>query len=73
MINYLRTLSARLVTRYRIGPKILQMRAWGWLCGQAETVDEKIACMEKVLEIDPKCEWAIEALRFFRWQQTRAN
>ena len=44
----IRTLIAHLVTCHHIGPKTLevQVQAWAWLCKQAETVDEKIECME---------------------------
>ena len=69
MICHLRALSARLITRWRIGPPILQVRAWAWLCANTEDLHEKRRCLEAILDLDPDLEWACEALLRVRHRQ----
>ena len=62
MINHLRTLSARLITRWLRRPRALVVRAWFWLTGHADRLDEKRWCLKTVLWLDPNCEVARTAL-----------
>jgi len=36
MINYLRTVSARFITRWLPGRRALVVRAWTWLCANTD-------------------------------------
>ena len=63
MIDRLRTLSARFVTRYLPGPRVLLVRAWAWLCASTGDPAEKCQCLEAILALDPDLEWARLALR----------
>ena len=62
MINHLRTLSARLITRYLPGPRVLIVRAWAWLAADTDDLAEKERCLEAILELEPDAEWAQIAL-----------
>jgi hypothetical protein len=73
MIDRLRTLSAHLITRHRIGPRILQVRAWAWLAAGTDGLAEKERCLRAILALDPDLEWAQMALRDIRYRRARAN
>ncbi len=71
MLNAFRTLTALLFTRLRLGPRILQVRAWAWLCGRTDDPVEKARCLEAILDLDPEIEWAKMALRLVRSRTVR--
>ena len=76
MLNHLRTLSARLITRHRLGPRTrpgVQVRAWAWLVAEAGSLVEKERCLEAILALEPGLEWAQMALRDIRYWRERAN
>ena len=62
MADRLRTLSARLITRYLRWPRALVVRAWFWLAVQNEDLHEKRRCMEAILKLEPGNQWAGEAM-----------
>jgi len=57
-ISRLRTASANLVTRYRLGPVALQVRARAWLAAQTDDLADKKRCLEAIVALDPTLEWA---------------
>ena len=63
MTQHLRTLSARLITRWLRRPRALVVRAWFWLAAQTDDLDEKRRCLEAILELAPDNEPAGAALR----------
>jgi hypothetical protein len=67
VINRLRTVSAHLVTRYRLGPVALQIRAWAWLAAEADDLPEQMRCLEAIVALDPSLDWAQAALT--RWRR----
>jgi hypothetical protein len=71
MINRLRTLSARLVTRHHIGPRALQIRAWAWLAAEADDLAEKVHCLDEILGLGSTLDWAQAALTrvWYRWRR----
>jgi hypothetical protein len=69
----LRTLSAHLLTRWLRRPRALVVRAWVWLCAHTEDLDEKRRCLEAILELDSKLEWAQLALQQVRHRQAHMN
>jgi hypothetical protein len=73
VLDRLRTLSARFFTRYRVGPKVLQVRAWAWLAAETDDVREKIRCLEAILALEPDLEWAQVALEGVRYRLVREN
>jgi hypothetical protein len=73
MVSRFRTLSARLITRHRLGPRILQIRAWAWLAGEAGSLAEKERCIEAILALEPELEWVQMALSDIRFRRGRAN
>ena len=73
MIDYIRTLSARLITRYLPGPRVLLVRAWAWLVKEMDDLTEKERCLEAILELEPDAEWAQVALLGVRQRQLRLN
>jgi len=73
MINYLRTLSARFVTRWFPGPGVLLIRAWAWLCANTHDLNEKQRCLETILRLNPDLEWAQLALRGVCLRNLRVN
>ena len=52
MINHLRTLSARLITRYLPGPQVLLVRAWAWLAAETDELAEKATCLEAIVALE---------------------
>lgn len=71
MTDTLRTLSARLITGWRIGPRALQVRAWEWLCANTEDLREKQRCLEAILDLEPDSAWVSELLqRVLQLQRT---
>jgi len=58
VISRLRTASANLVTRYRLGPVALQVRARAWLAAQTDDLADKKRCLEAIVALDPTLEWA---------------
>ena len=73
MFDHLRTLSARLITRHRLGPRVLQVRAWVWLTAETDSLTEKERCLEAILGLAPDLEWAQMALRDIRYQQVQMS
>jgi len=73
MIDCLRTLSARLITRYRLGPCSLQVRAWAWLAAETDGLAEKVRCLEAIVALDPDLEWARTALEDMRYRRLQMN
>ena len=73
MLNQLRALSARLVTRYGIGPPSLQIRAWAWLAAQTDDLAEQMRCLEAIVALDPTLDWAQAVLTRVRYQWRREN
>ena len=67
----LRTLSARLITRHRLGSRSLQVRAWAWLAEETEDLAEKMRCLKAIVALDPSLDWAQAALTrvWYRWRQ----
>ena len=63
MIDRLRTLSARLITRWLPGPRVLLIRAWFWLAAQATDPAEKLRCLDEILLLDPDNKPANAALQ----------
>jgi hypothetical protein len=70
---YLRTLSARLITRLLHRPRALVVRAWAWLCTHTDDLDEKRRCLRAILQLDPELEWAQLALEQVRHRQAQMN
>ena len=66
MIDHIRSFSARLITRYLPGPRILLIRAWAWLAAETDDLAEKERCLEAILELEPDAEWARVALQDVR-------
>ena len=66
MLDPLRTLSARLFTRWQIGPPEMRIRAWMWLAARTDDLQEKARCLEAILELEPDLEWAQYALEGVR-------
>ena len=66
MINRLRTLSARFVTRWLPGPRVLLVRAWFWLAAEAPDLDQQRRCLDAILELDPANEAAGLAREWIR-------
>jgi len=64
--DYLRTLSARLITRWLRWPRALVVRAWAWLFARTDDLDEKQRCLTAIVELDPEQEWAQLALQRVR-------
>ena len=59
-MRHLRTLSARLITRHRLGPRTclgVHVRAWAWLAAKTGNLAEKERCLEAILALDPDLEW----------------
>ena len=73
MIDCLRIFSARLITRYRLGPRNLQVRAWAWLAADTDDLEEKMRYLEAIVALDPGLEWAQTAVEDIRYQQVRMN
>jgi len=71
MFSQLRTPTARLITRYRIRPRDLQIRAWAWLAAEAENLTEEKCCLEAIVARDPSLDWAQAALTraWYRWRR----
>ena len=69
MIDRLRTLLARIVTHWLLGPRELLIRAWAWLCADTDDLDEKHRCLEAILELDPDLERANQGLRLVEHQR----
>ena len=71
MINRLRTLSARLITRHHIGPRVLQIRAWAWLAAETDDLAEKKRYLEAIMALDPTLDWAQTALTrmWYQWRR----
>jgi hypothetical protein len=60
-MRHLRTLSARLITRYDLGPRTcsgVQIRAWAWLAAKTSNLAEKERCLETILTCSqtPHCD-----------------
>jgi len=47
------------VTRHRIGPSILQTRAWAWLVAETDDMAEKRRCLGAIMELEPDAEWTM--------------
>ena len=62
VINRLRTASANLVTRYRLGPIALQIRAWAWLAAETDNLAEQRCYLEAIVALDPTLDWTQVAL-----------
>ena len=73
VIDRLRTLSARPITRWLRRPRALVVRAWAWLCAHTNDLDEKQRCLTAILELDPELEWAQLALYQVRQRQAQMN
>lgn len=73
MLNHLRTLSARLITRWLRRPRVVVIRAWAWRCAHTDDLEEKRRCLTAILELDPELEWAQLALLDVQQRQARAN
>lgn len=71
VISSLHTASARLVTRYRLEPVAVQIRAWAWLAAETDDLAEKERCLEAVLALDPSLDWAQAALTrvWYYWRR----
>jgi hypothetical protein len=69
LIDWLRTLLARLITRHGVGPRNLQIRAWAWLAAETDDLAEKRRCLEAIMALD----WAQAALTgvWHRWPRER--
>jgi hypothetical protein len=68
VIDCLRTASADLVTRYRLGHLALQIRAWAWLAAETDDLAEQKRCLEAIVALDPRPEWTQTALtRVWHW------
>ena len=57
MLNYFRTLSARLITRHLRRPRALVVRAWFWLAAQTSDLSEKRRCLEAILALERMGGW----------------
>ena len=66
MIARLRSLSARCITRYLPGPRVLLVRAWAWLAAETDDLADKERCLEVILHLESDAEWARVALRGVR-------
>ena len=73
MINRLRTLSARILTRFFCRPRALIISAWFWLAAQTDELEVKRRCLEAILELDPGLEWAQMALRDVQDRRARTK
>ena len=73
MINRLRSASAHLVTRYRLGPVALQIRAWAWLAAETDDLTETKHCLEAMVALDPSLDWVQAALTRVQHWWLRAN
>ena len=73
MLKAIRTFSARLITRHRLGPRSLQVRAWAWLAANTDDLAEKVRCLEAIVALDPDLEWAKAALLSIRYRQVQQN
>ena len=62
VINAIRTLSGRFITRHHIGPRALQIRAWACLAADTDDLAEKKRCPEAIVALDPTLDWAQTAL-----------
>jgi hypothetical protein len=62
MVDRLRTLMARFITRWLQGPPTLLIRAWAWLCSETDDLSEKRRCLERILEIDSTTKWVHQTL-----------
>jgi hypothetical protein len=62
MVDRLRTLMARFITRWLQGPPTLLIRAWAWLCSETDDLSKKQYCLKRILEIDSTLEWVHQAL-----------
>ena len=71
MVNHIRTLLTRLITRHRLGPRSLQIRAWAWLAASTDDLEEKMRCLKAIVALDPSLDWAQAALTrvWYRWRQ----
>ncbi len=71
MLNRFYTFSARLITRRRLGPRTLQIRAWTWLAREADNLTEQKECLEAIVALDPDLDWAQAALTrvWYRWRR----
>jgi hypothetical protein len=71
MTSWLRMLSARLITRHRIGSRILQTRAWAWSAAETDTLAEKKQCLEAIvaLELGPDWVQAAPTRAGYRWRR----
>ncbi len=71
MLDQFRALSARLITRHRIGPRALQIRAWAWLAAETESLAEQKRCLEAIVALDPSLDWAQATLTrvWYRWRR----
>ena len=73
MINHLRTLSARLITRHLRQPRALVVRACFWLAVDTSDLSEKRRCLEAILALEPGNQWAREAMEWVEGQELRRN
>ena len=73
MINYLRTLSARLITRHLHRPRALVVRAWFWLAAQTSDLSEKRRCLEAILALEPGNQWARAAMEWVEGRMVRTG
>jgi len=73
VLGQLRTLSARLITRHHIGPRVLQIRAWAWLAAEAEDLAEQKRRLEAIVALDPALDWAQAALTQVWYRRQREN
>ena len=73
MLDHIRTLSARLITRFLPGPRALLVRAWAWLAAETDDLAEKERCLEAIVDLEPDAEWARMALRDVKHRLSQMN
>lgn len=69
MINYIRTLLARLIVRYLSRTRSLLVAAWGWLAAETDDLDRKQIYLEVILALEPDNEQAHTAFMWVQHQQ----
>jgi hypothetical protein len=73
MLAHIRTLSARIITRFLPSPRVLLVRAWAWLATKTDDLAEKERHLETILKLEPDAEWAQIALQGVRQRRLRLN
>jgi hypothetical protein len=58
VVNRVCTASPRFVTRYRLGPVALVVRAWAWLAEQRGNLAEQKRYLKAIAAFDRSLDWA---------------